>query len=277
MTTVLAYLPRKSPIHELTGAAKLIFFLCWTMAVMLTYDTRVLAVLLIISLPFFKLSRIKLKDVTFMLAVTAVFLLLNNFFIWVFSPEYGVTLYGTRHVVVRLFGRYTITLEQLFYHLNVTLKYLASIPIALLFISTTNPSEFAASLNRIGVSYKIGYAVALALRYIPDIQRDFHNISLSQQARGLELSRKVSLWTRFKNASTIIFPLILSSFERIETISNAMELRGFGKYKTRTWYRGRRFQNTDIFVIVLGALLLVASLVVTYWDGNRFYNPFITG
>lgn len=30
---------------------------------------------------------------------------------------------------------------------------------------------FAASLNSIGISYKVGYSVAIALRYIPDIQR----------------------------------------------------------------------------------------------------------
>ena len=55
------------------------------------------------------------------------------------------------------------------------MKYLAVIPVALLFILATNPSEFAASLNRIGISYNIGYAVAIALRYIPDVQDDFSN------------------------------------------------------------------------------------------------------
>ena len=36
--------------------------------------------------------------------------------------------------------------------LNITLKYFAIIPMALLFIVATNPSEFAASLNKIGVN-----------------------------------------------------------------------------------------------------------------------------
>ena len=52
-----------------------------------------------------------------------------------------------------------------------------------------NPSEFAASLNSIGISYKVGYSVAIALRYIPDIQRDYHSISQAQQARGVELGK----------------------------------------------------------------------------------------
>lgn len=275
MTTVLTYLPRKSVIHALTGASKLAFMLMWMLAVMLTYDTRIVAVLVVISLVVFAISKIRVRDISFMLGFTLVFLLLNNFFIYLFSPEQGVAIYGTRHLLFQIVGRYTITAEQLFYQLNVTLKYVASIPMALLFISTTNPSEFAASLASVGVSYKIGYAVALALRYIPDIQRDFHNISQSQQARGIEMSRKVGLVTRLKNASVIVFPLILSSLERIDVITNAMELRGFGKHPKRSWYSGRPFARRDYLTLAAGAVILVVTLVVTFADGNRFYNPFI--
>ena len=112
-----------------------------------------------------------------------------------------------------------------------------------LFVSTTNLSEFAASLNRIGVSYKTSCSVALALRYIPDIQlqREYHDIAQSQQARGIGMGKKASLVRRLKAASSILMPLILSGMDRIEAISNAMELRGFGKNKKRTWYMARRF------------------------------------
>ncbi|MEG0542307.1 MAG: energy-coupling factor transporter transmembrane component T, partial [Angelakisella sp.] len=111
--------------------------------------------------------------------------------------------------------------------------------------------------------------------YIPDIQRDFHNISQSQQARGIEMSRKISVWQRLRNASVIIFPLILSSLSRIDVITNAMELRGFGKHKTRTWYRGRAFGRSDYIAMTIGFIIMVVTLVVTFADGNRFYNPFV--
>ncbi len=84
-------------------------------------------------------------------------------------------------------GRYTLTQEQVFYELNLLIKYFVTIPPGLIFLFTTNPSELASSINRIGISYKIAYAVALALRYIPDIQDDFRTIAKAQQARGVEL------------------------------------------------------------------------------------------
>ena len=81
--------------------------------------------------------------------------------------------------------------------------------------------------------------MAIALRYIPDIQRDYHSISQAQQARGVELGRSEPFFKRLKNAVSILLPLILTSLNRIDTISNAMELRGFGKSDKRTWYTRR--------------------------------------
>ncbi len=275
MINIFNYIDRPSPIHRLTGATKLVCLLLWSFAAMLTYDTRMLTALPILSFLMFYISRIKLKDVSFMLGFTAVFMVLNNVLVFAFSPQHGVELYGTRHVLFSLGGNYVVTKEQLFYHLNLVLKYLSTIPIVLLFVCTTNPSEFAASLNRIGVKYTVAYSVALALRYIPDIQREYHDISQAQQARGIEMSRKQSLSKRLKSASAILIPLILSSMDRIETISNAMELRGFGKNKRRTWYMGRKFSKLDILAMAFCALLLVISLSLNVINGSRFWNPFI--
>lgn len=275
MINIFNYIDRPSPIHRLTGATKLVCLLLWSFAAMLTYDTRMLTALPVLSFLMFYISRIKLKDVSFMLGFTAVFMVLNNMLVFAFSPQHGVELYGTRHVLFSLGGNYVVTKEQLFYHLNLVLKYLSTIPIVLLFVCTTNPSEFAASLNRIGVKYTVAYSVALALRYIPDIQREYHDISQAQQARGIEMSRKQSLSKRLKSASAILIPLILSSMDRIETISNAMELRGFGKNKRRTWYMGRKFSKLDILAMAFCALLLVISLSLNVINGSRFWNPFI--
>lgn len=272
---VMAYLPRKSIIHNLTGTTKLVVFLLFSLASMLTYDTRVLLGMLCFSLVSFLMGKIKLSEVKVMIYFMLAFLVLNNLFIYLFAPEQGVEIYGTRHLIATLIGPYTITQEQLFYTFNITLKYFVSLPMAILFISTTNPSEFAASLNGIGVSYRVGYAVSIALRYIPDVQREFYEISQAQQARGVELGKKVKLSKRIKNSASILLPLILSSLNKIETISNAMELRGFGKNKKRTWYMKSKFARNDYIALVLVILLFIGSVMITYWDNNRFFNPFI--
>ncbi len=275
MINIFNYIDRPSPVHRLTGATKLVCLLLWSLASMVTYDTRILALMPAAAIVLFAVSKIRFRDVRAVFWVTFVFMVLNNVMVYVFAPEHGVSVYGSRTLLFTIAGRYTVTAEQLFYHLNLVLKYFASIPLLLLFVCTTDPSEFAASLNRIGVSYKVSYAVALALRYIPDIQRAYHDIAQSQQARGIEMSKKESLVRRLKAASAILIPLILSSMDRIEVISNAMELRGFGKGKTRTWYRARRFRAADIVCMAACALLLIAAILDTVLRGTRYYNPFV--
>ena len=275
MINLFNYIDRPSPIHRLTGASKLLCLVTWSLAAMTSFYTPLLIVMTVAAFVLFRCAKLKVKDISFMLALMIVYIVLNNVLIFLFSPDHGSGIYGTETVLFRLFGPYVVTAEQLFYHFNVILKNACTIPIVLLFVCTTNPSEFAASLNRIGVSYKISYAVALALRYIPDIQREYRDISLAQQARGTEMSKKASLVDRLKAASTILIPLILSSMERIETISNAMELRGFGKDAKRTWYSGRKFSKADIFSMAVCILLAVLSLGITLYNGTRYFNPFI--
>lgn len=271
---MLGYFERSSVIHQLSGVTKLIIFLLWSTAAMLTYDTRVLIVLFVLSLIIFKLSKVKMKEISVVLALILFFLLLNNVAIYLFSPQEGVQIYGSSHELFLIYGRYNITVEQLFYQLNVTLKYIVVTPAALLFIITTHPSEFAASLNKIGVHYKISIAVSLALRYLPDIQRDFRTISQVQQARGVDFSKNEKLTKRLKNVSSIIMPLIFSSLDRIETISQAMELRSFGKHNKRTWYRAQPLTKTDWLTLIVSLILFIIAIVITFYNGSRFYNPF---
>ena len=276
MVNLFNYIDKTSPVHRLSGATKLSALILISFAAMTTFDTRFLLFLTLFAFLSFKLSKIKLSEVKVLFLFTFIFMILNNLLIYIFSPEHGVTIYGTRHVLLTGWKRWTVTSEQLFYHLNVVLKYLATIPFVMLFVSTTDPSEFASSLNRIGISYKIAYSVSLALRYIPDIQKEYHEISLSQQARGLEMaSKKQKLSKRLKNAATMLFPLIISSMDRIEVISNAMELRGFGKEKKRTWYSARPFRAGDWITLIVSILLLVVSISLNFVNKGRYYNPFV--
>lgn len=242
---------------------------------MITYDTRILIIMPVISFILFKMSMIKLSDVKVVLIATVIFMVLNNVFVFIFSPQHGCEIYMSKHVIFGGEARYAITQEQLFYHLNLLLKYFAQVPMILLFVSTTEPSEFAASMNKIGISYKIAYAIALALRYIPDIQKEYVDISQAQQARGVEMSVKESLFKRLKAASQILIPLILSSMDRIEIVSNAMELRGFGKNRKRTWYVAREFTAADYITMGLSVFLLAITIAGIVLMGTRFYNPFI--
>ncbi len=265
-----------TPIHRLSGLTKLICFLLLTLAVMFSYDIRFILFVMAFSFVILKISKIRFSQIKLMLIYVVVFLITNAILTFLFEPEYGVEIYGTRHEILRIFGRYNLTQEQLLYQITKVLKYASVIPLGIIFLLTTNPSEFAASLNGVGIPYKVAYAVSLTLRYFPDIQRDYQNISQAQQARGLEMSKKASFGSRFKNALLIIIPLIFSTLDRIESISNAMDLRGFGKLKKRTWYSKKTIITGDYIAMGLSVLVFAMSILISIFiNGSRFFNPFI--
>lgn len=274
MASLLTYSNKETWIHRLCGVTKMIFFVLWSIVGMVTYDTRVLAFMLVFSVIIFAMSKTDYKQVSTVFKIIGFFLAINVIAIFFFSPYEGVKIYGSSTEMMHLFGNYSFTKEQIFYELNVVLKYFTVIPVALMFIVTTNPSEFAASLNKLGVKYSVGYSIAIALRYIPDIQKDFTEIKQAQEARGIDMSKNAKLPQRLKSVVAILFPLIFSSLERIDTITNAMELRGFGKHKNRTWYSGRKFLVADYLSISFVIIFSIIAFIITFYDGSRFYNPF---
>jgi len=263
-------------VHRLSGLTKLICFLLLTFAIMFSYDIRVILGAMLFSIVILRVSKIKFGQIKLMVIYVLVFLLINTLITFLFSPEQGVEIYGTRHEIARLFGRYTLTQEQLFYQTTKFFKYASVVPLGIIFLLTTNPSEFASSLNGVGVHYKAAFAFSLTLRYFPDMQRVYHDISQAQQARGLEMAKGEKISDRFKNSLLIVIPLIFSTLDRIEIITNAMDLRGFGKGKRRTWYNTRKMTPEDVLAMVVSAIILgITVYVSTVINHSRFYNPFI--
>ncbi len=272
---LFSYNSADTQIHRLSGLTKLICFLLLTFAVMYSYDIRVILLVMVFSIILMRFSLIQFSQIRLMVIYVAIFLITNAVISFFFSPEYGTSIYGTSHEFAKLFG-VSLTYEQLFYQLTKMFKYASVVPLGMIFLLTTNPSEFASSLNGIGANYKAAFAVALTLRYFPDIQRDYHDIYLAQQARGMELSKKAKFFDRFKNSLLIVIPLIFSTLDRIEVISNAMDLRGFSKSKTRTWYTSRKLNRQDTIAIVIAALIFAFTVCVSIFiNHSRFYNPFI--
>ena len=275
MSRLLSYEKKDTWIHELSGVTKMIFFLFWCIVSAMTYDTRILLLMIAVSFVIFAMAKVRWEQVCSVFKLIMLFMVLNIAAIFLISPYQGCEIYQSKTILVHLFAGYDLTSEELFYLFNVLIKYFTIIPAVFTFMTTTDPSEFAASLNGIGVSYNISYSVAIALRYIPDIQDEFHRIRNAQQARGIEMSSPAKLPERIKRTSSIIFPLLFSTMERIDVVSNAMELRGFGKKKNRTWYMAKKLSRTDKLVLLVTVVFSVWALWVTFRDGSRFYNPFI--
>ena len=270
------YIERDNFIYRLSGLTKLAGFFFMTFAVMFSYDIRFISCVFVFSLVLIRMADITFSQIRIMLIYVIIFLAINFILTFLFSPLYGTEIYGTRHDLFSFGGRYVLTEEQLLYQITKTLKYASVVPLGIIFFLSTNPSEFAASVNRIGLPYKAAFAFSLTLRYFPDLIRDYENIAAAQQTRGLDLSKKEKVSRRMKNVMNIFIPLVFSTLDRIDTISNTMDLRGFGKGKKRSWYAARPLKKGDVVSIVLCAGVFVLSLCISVFiNHSRFFNPVV--
>ena len=268
----ITLIPGNTFLDKLTGKTKVRLFFLLIFILTATWDIRIIAPVFVLSI----ICLISIKpDKKKNIAITIFVLLMNlfNLFLtWLIKPNYGLDMVGASTVLFKFTDFYIVTAESLWYFMVRLVKFMGSFFLSLTFIQSITPSELAAGLHSIKVPYKICTIVSLAFRYIPDITRDFNNIKISIQTRGLELdSKKTSLFKRLKQYVLILIPLIITSFDRVGNIANAMDLRGFGKKKDRTYYSEHEDTKADkalAILVILFAIALVALIAL-----KIFYKP----
>lgn len=259
---IINLIPGDTFLHKLSGASKTRMFALLIVVTIMTFDVRILIPLLLVSLIAFFSVKPDWKQIWWLVVLVVVGNLTNLFLYWLASPDAGVE-YSNGSTVLFAFNSYLIvTAETMWYLFARMVKMMATFFLSLTYILAVTPSEVAAGLYSIGLPYKICSVVSLALRYIPDIGRDYTNINISMQCRGVEMdAKRASLMTRLKHTVLILVPLIISSFDRIGNIANAMDLRGFGKKKKRTYYAEHEPTKADNWFKVAYSIVGVFCLV----------------
>ena len=270
---VINYTPGPTLIHKLSGFTKVFLFLVMTVAIISTFDIRILVPLLLINVAEIISMKPNYKPLVVVFSITFVTVtLIGNLMLFAVSPEAGLNNVGAEHIIWQGSGSHYISKEFLWYIFVVFMKRTTSFASVMAFALATTPSEFASGLNKCGLPYKICTIVSLAYRTIPDIANDFINIRNSMMMRGAELTGKgVSLWKRLKNTVLLLVPLVFTAFGKVGNIANAMDLRGYGKNKKRTWYAENEPTKADHIVRILTVILLV--LVIYYIVRYRFIDP----
>lgn len=258
-------IPGNTFLDKLSGTTKVRLFFALIILLIATWDFRILFPVLLLGIVGLVSIKPNWKLIGGLLAFIVVVNLFNLFLIWVVTPDYGRNVVGGSTVLFTFNTRYIVTSETLWYFMIRFIKFLASFIVSLTFIQAITPSEIAAGLYSIKVPYKVATIVSIAFRYIPDISRDFSDIKISMQARGMELdSKRTGIFTRLKQYILILIPLIIISFERVGNIANAMDLRGYGKGKTRTYYSEHEETPNDRRMKIFYILIYLAIVAVIF-------------
>jgi energy-coupling factor transport system permease protein len=170
-------------------------------------------------------------------------------------------------------GPLRVTDEGLLVGLATALRILALFSISMLFVMTTDPVQFIQSLiQQTGISYRFGYGVLAAYRFIPNVAAEVEQIRAAHHVRGFAPGwGPRGLWRRLR---AFAIPLLAASIRRADQVARAMDSRAFGAGE-RTYFRAQRFRAAD--AVFLGAAVLATALI--FFALNRLgllgaLNPF---
>ena len=127
-----------------------------------------------------------------------------------------------------------------------SLRFLNMLLSGLLFLSITSIEDFFGGMIVIGVPYPFAFAVSLSFRLVMVFMANAFTIVEAQKVRGNDITRG-HIIKRIKAYTPLIAPLILTGIKKAETLTLALESKGFsprnkidlsGKYRLRASDKG---------------------------------------
>jgi energy-coupling factor transport system permease protein len=129
----------------------------------------------------------------------------------------------------------------------------------IVFLATTRNEEITIGLVKLGVPYVACFAFSTALRLVPTFAHTGATVVEAQRSRGLELDTG-SLWSRMKAYIPLMAPIFLVSIRNANLMAMALEARGFGSGKKRTFYLHLEMKPRDWITLAATAILLAGSI-----------------
>lgn len=143
------------------------------------------------------------------------------------------------------------------------LRLLAIFSLTFVFVATTELSDFIqAMMQQWKVSSRFGYGVLAVCRFVPDLQKELRTIQAAHRVRGMLGDRRIGgLAERVRR---YMLPLLAAAIRRAERTAHAMDARGFGSSKPRTFYRPFRFAARDWFGLAVYWLIIAVAVATIY-------------
>lgn len=181
-------------------------------------------------------------------------------------------MHGPPYYVGWQLGPFAMGLSHEGLRVGVTIAFrLASMGLAfMIFAMTTEPYQWGLAMYKIGLPYKVAHMFATAIRFLPLLTRDLHEIQDALRARGSRLGLPYRPVAFYRGMVTLLIPMVLSSIQRSQATALAMELRGLSLPEQtgvkRVLYREVSMALRDyltVFLTVGGLAALVAFSVLS--------------
>jgi energy-coupling factor transport system permease protein len=248
----LRYFQGNTFVHRLDPRVKLLVLLFFIFLELTFNDIRVILLPFAASLALYLSARIPFKEVK----GTWKFLVLLIVVIGGVNGLFRLAFPGTGVTVIAHYWILTVTVQGISGAVAAILKLLSVAIVTVTMVLTTDPSLYGPSLAKLGVPYRGAYVFDLAMRYIPAYVNDMETTLSAQMARGYRARGGKNIFATIINTVPLIVPVSINAMLSVYEVSDAMELRGFGAKKERTWFRTVTLHPFDYVAICVVAALV---------------------
>jgi len=275
------YHNRNSLIEKIDPRARWIYSILILFTITLFWDIRFLLFFLALNLGQYYLARLTWKETRrawgFIFFIMSMMVIVNTLI--TSAGTIREVMQGGHPIVaisIPIFGwslDFTLTIERLWFALTQVVRILAISALFLVIPFTMDPRQYGATFRGLGLPDRLAYSLDLAFRFVPTLGRDFQLTLDAQRARGYEVEKlDGGLFAQIRKMAPLVVPVTMNAILSGEDITNAMDLRCFGLHR-RTWIEQLKYRRLDYFVIGMGALLLVASIVLKILGYGDFWLP----
>ena len=259
------YIPGSSFIHKLDPRNKILIMILLMVAIF--WDVGMLRFPLYIVLSIFiyillRISGISLKTI-FKSLKPMMFMMIFLFIINKFKYQEGYVLFTIP------FLNFTLYLDSITQTLFIIIRLALMLAVTTILTTTTKPLDMTYGLewymSPLKVirfpAHEIAMTISIALRFIPTILEETERIIKAQKSRGVDLEEG-KLKEKIGAIISLLIPLLISSFQRSEELSDAMEARGYNPSAKRTRYRVLKFKISDLISSIVTILLLTSIILL---------------
>ena len=237
-------------------------FLC-IVALFLAVDWISYAVMFLVTAACVKVSTIKLKSILKGLK-PLIFIIVFTGILNLFYTKGGTVLFD--------WWIFTVTTEGIKRAFLMVVRIMLLITGTFLLTYTTSPIALTdgleillGPLKKIHVPvHEMSMMMSMALRFIPTLIEETDKIMSAQKARGADFETG-KLTQRAKALLPLLVPLFVSSFRRADELAVAMESRCYHGGEGRTRMKQLRMHRRDWLALLLGALVLAATIVMNVY------------
>jgi energy-coupling factor transporter transmembrane protein EcfT len=142
-----------------------------------------------------------------------------------------------------------------------SLRFVDLLLAGLLFLSVTSLEEFSHGLMLLGVPYSMAFGLSLSFRLVTVFIATGFTIVEAQKVRGNNIAQGPFI-KRIRAYAPLLVPLILSGIKKAETLTLALESKGFSPHNKIKPGARYAMRPSDWAILAAAAAVLGAAVLV---------------